>query len=114
MITNASQRSRRELKYEKLEGLYNFDKLPIENLYTAAYMTAEYTVKFINSKKSPANPNPAIYMIGQPGFREEIKRHNIRIINESVEEEENEPPTMSETEYSNFALDETVVAVVAG
>ena len=41
-------------------------------------------------------------MIGQPGFREEIKRHNIRIVNESVEDEENEPQTMSETEYSNF------------
>lgn len=53
-------------------------------------------------------------MIGQPGFREEIKRHNIRIVNESVEEEESEPQTMSETEYSNFVIDPTVVAVVAG
>ena len=94
ILTNNSTKTRHEFqtKLEKL-GI----KIPIENILTSAYLTADYISK--------QNPNYNIYVIGEEGLKEEFLSLGLNVLN--IGEENNDE------EIFNFDLKE-VDCVVTG
>ena len=96
LLTNASYRSREELFETKLKQTHGFDKIPFDQIYTAAYMTAEYLKQVVS--ESPVE-NPSIYVVGMSGFKKELENAGLRVINM---DETSENDTMGEAELASF------------
>jgi len=112
-ITNATQRSRQTLMDKKLKQTYGFDKVPYTQLYTSAYMASQYLKRLVTEEGSMRKiDNPAVYVVGEVGLREELTEIGVRIIN--PEDYDDPAVSMSEEEAEAYAIDPSVVAVVCG
>ncbi|MCG3220943.1 MAG: HAD-IIA family hydrolase [Candidatus Heimdallarchaeota archaeon] len=74
ILTNNSTKTRKEFQ-AKLENLGI--KIPIENILTSAYLTADYF-----SKQAP---NMKVYIIGEEGLKEEFRNLGLKVINSGEE-----------------------------
>ena len=121
-FTNATTRTREELLHDKLIGDHSFDILPVENLYTASYLTALYLRDDYLPKCKAEDPErfkhkePAVFVIGEQGFKNELKNFGVRVVNE---EEENYLSEETNVPFSRFSklqeeVDPTVVSVIVG
>ena len=70
-FTNATTRTREELLHDKLIGEHGFDLLPVENLYTASYLTALYLRDELIPKRKKEEPDlfkskdPGVFVVGE-------------------------------------------------
>jgi 4-nitrophenyl phosphatase len=70
LITNATQRSRKELMLTKLKESYGFDRVPYTQLYTAGYMTAQYVKRVVSQQAQLKGlSSPSVYVVGELGLR---------------------------------------------
>lgn len=79
LFTNATTRTREELLYNKLGGEHEYSDIPIENIYTASYLTAIYLRDQLIPQCIQREPelfreeSPGAFVIGEQGFKEELK-----------------------------------------
>lgn len=119
-FTNALARTREVFLNDKIIGEHGFTEIPIENLYTVSYLTCLYVRDTLFPRMRKERPHlfedeePAVYVIGEQSFRDELKSFGIRVINPELQ---GYPPTYGKFGFNDMAkaeADPTVVGVLVG
>ena len=70
-FTNATTRTREELLHNKIIGEHKFNEIPLENLYTASYLTSLYVKNEVFPRARRQRPTvfkeaePKVFVIGE-------------------------------------------------
>lgn len=119
-FTNATTRTREEL-LKKVQTEHNYYDIPKENMYTASYLTARYCKdKLIPAMKAEkptlfSKVEPSVFVIGEKGFKSELRNFGVRVINQEAEVYPQKTAT-NEYDFLEMAkkVDPSVVAVIVG
>lgn len=118
-ITNNSSRLRSsviDLKFKKLGGEDFMVKE--DHIYTSGYATGQFLINTLMPKViSEKNPLPSVYVVGEQGLKDELKKAGVRVFNDrecNPEWVDNTDPSISSDEFSLMEVDPSVVAVIAG
>ena len=119
LFTNATTRTREELLYSKLHGEHKYFDIPIDNIYTASYLTAVYLRDVYIPKCIENEPDlfkdtqPGVFVIGEQGFKEELRQFGIRVSNFEVDDW-NQDQSLRMDQVSQMDIDRTVKSVIVG
>ncbi len=77
LVTNNSTKQRESIQNEKLKKFNFEDRIPLENIYNSGYVAAKYLLKNVIKDLS----KDKVYVIGEKGLRDEMKRWGIQVVN---------------------------------
>ena len=64
---------------------HQFDGIPVENIYTASYLTAMY----LQDKMKTLPAGSSAFVIGEQGFKDELVNFGIKVSNNETDVAEN-------------------------
>lgn len=95
---------------------HDFTQIPIENIYTAAYLTQLYIKDDLFPRVKEERPNqfltsePSVYVIGEPSFRQKLSDNGVKVAN--LQDKVSQGVSVSD--FDQIKLDPTVVGVIVG